>query len=517
MRTLILPIILLLICSCSRNMNPVTNQEIPVSSPSRWTQVLADIPIIAGRQEVALERVGSFQKMVAEHSDGRTFIIQAEESAAAPGTVLRLALYESINDSKTFTSPVNYTFRADTTIANGYSANEIVNLREWSADLRLDEIQIALIRNPLGWVIEILTYNINTFTFSVIEAVDVPDESAVSIDIALSESGPLRDDDKRNIGHGSFWVSYIETNQIDPSITPYTYLPTFYEYLLAAADSAVPRRLAQGTGSLKQLTAGGGHRGLLSIFNGGKSMYSIESFAPTSGAQADRFHLYIWQELLSSSYQLDDGLENFWLFLPLGISGTLDEDVILYNFGTWDSAYISRYNYQVQAKWIRDADPGTGWALFIGRRDQNGVFVSNLIKLVDYAGQGVTDIETELENIGIFPEVVISTDENGKVYVIFAFPDPAANSFPGTGIGFLDGDPYTTIEMMSFDGDEIYDPQNLDIRKVWEGALEPTIQSLKHISAPHRTDSGDLDISDVVLWFSMRDNVNDLRYVFYRN
>lgn len=487
-----------------------------MSSPARWTQSPIVVPVNPGREEVALERVGCFQKISLEHADGRTFLVQAEQSAAVPGAVLRLAVYESISAGKDF-SGVGYVFRSDTTIANGYTANEILGLREWSADLRLDEIQIAIIWSTVGYSIDLITYNINTFTFEHIDNADAPNANAVSIDIALSESGPLRDDNKRNIGHGSLWLSYIETNQVDPSIMPYTYLPTFYEYILAFSDTITDRRTAIGTGTWTALHSGTGHRGLLSIFDGGKSMYSIESFSTSSGSATDRYLLYIWQELLSSLYKVSDGTNVYWKFIPLGLSGTLDEDVILYNFGTWDACYIDRYDYQVQAKWLRDADPGTGWNLYIGRRDQNGVFVSNLVKSVDYAAQGIADIETELENIGIFPEVNVTTDENGKVYVIFAFPDPSANAFPGTGIGFLDGDPYTLIQGMSFDGDEIYDPQNLDLKNIFIGADEPTIQSIKHLSAPHRTDSQGLDISDTVLWFSARDNVNDLRYVWFRN
>ena len=140
---LILVIILIGGCKGGGGKDPTIpdNGDDDMSQPARWTSTPSTIPVPAGRQVTNLNRVGCFQKIALEHEDGRTFVVTATESAGAPGTVLRLAVSESVDTEKTWSGGAgDYNVAVETTIANGYDANEINQLREWSADIRKDTV-----------------------------------------------------------------------------------------------------------------------------------------------------------------------------------------------------------------------------------------------------------------------------------------------------------------------------------------------------------------------------------------
>lgn len=527
-RVLSILIMVLVFSGCGKSDDPVSSGvDEPVSSPARWTQTPSTIALVAGRQETPLNRVGCFQKIALEHEDGRTFLVFATESAAVPGTVLRLAVSESDNTDKTWAGgAADYTTAAvETIIANGYElegtpSDSITNLREWSADIRGDYIFIALLYYdaPLTRY-QVLRYDITNQTyFELSNSSQGEAQYLNSIDIAISESGPLRDINKRNVGHGSIWWGFQEVDDFDPTVISTVF--NRYKMIFSTSPTYNSALQSECTGSISPQGVGGanGYCGQTSLFDGGYSIYSPQCFRPSGSATSDDiYYLRIWHELNEYFYDLVNNNEITPIFLPLSISGAIDQNNLLYDFGTWDACYIDYYNYQVQAKWIRNSTD-TGWDLYIGRRGQNGVFAAQLVKTVDYAALGVADIETELENVGTFPEVVLSTDEQGYVYCMFMYPDPTNNAFSGTGLGYLTGDPYTNIEMVTMDGDEIYDPQNLDLQMIWIGYQDATYRSLKHMSTTHRTDSQDYGVpSDRRLWLTVRDSVGDTRIVLYRN
>jgi len=512
-------LIMILIClaSCHKS-NPM--EVIEMSSPARWTGTPVIVePTPAGARGInTVNRVGCFQKQALEDSDGYTYVVVAEDDKA--GGTLRIAVYKSTQPNKTFTGLTSdYAFQADTTIANGYDANSILNLREFAVDLRLNKIHIAFIYDIGGGAYHTgyTVFNINNNTFiSVIlcYAETTYDPARLcprSVSISCSESGCLRDINKRDVGHGSVWIGRIASTSFNSfegggiNFTPI--YDEFKNNQNIQSDTWGICDDANGVNSPNQMQ---------SMFDGGTEIYSVIC----TPAGLDYWTLPIWHELLSD---LGAPVE-FWNFKASLIYGAIDASSVLYNFGCWDACYIDAFNYQVMAKWLRNAG-GTGWDLHIGWRNQNGFVNSCLVYSVDYANLGVADIETELENAGIFPECCLSVDENGRVFVYALFPSKQNNPLGTTGPGAIDSDPYTVIGLCSFSGDGIYAPSNLDLQMVWDPYAPGIVnhRALKYISAPHRTDSQDLPMADEVLWFTVNDRLpiagdtRNSQLVFFRN
>ena len=158
-------------------------------------------------------------------------------------------------------------------------------------------------------------------------------------------------------------------------------MPWLYEYILAADSTLADEIQTRGTAQITDYSVGTGHRGLFQIFDGGNEIYATQSYSATG---TDRWYLYVWTQLLSSTYPAAVPLLNLWYFHPLNITNASDAGRILYDFGTWDACYIDFYDNQVQARWIRNSNDD-GWDLNIGTRGLNGVFTGQNIMQVNYA------------------------------------------------------------------------------------------------------------------------------------
>jgi len=510
MKRFIFLMVLILLVGCGKS-NPTEVSE--MSNPARWchSPVIVE-PTPAGARGInTINRVGCFQKQALEDSDGYTYVVVAEDNKA--GATLRIAVYKSTQPNKTFTGNVSdYAFQADTTIANGYDTNSILNLREFSADLRGSHIFITFIYNAGAgnYSCELVDYNIINTTFSLQVRADLDgignlhkQALALSCDIALQQ----------NNGAGMGFISFLDTTHLNVTTTPRTDIARFTEFMVGAGDISLWNQ-GMGRDIFGAINFTGG---LMSCFDGGNEFYPLRSF---------ELNHYLISGIPQNLLPVYNGVISLFEYqIPWkDCSGAIDVGNVLYNFGCWDACYIDAFNCQVMAKWLRNAG-GTGWDLYVGFRNQNGFVAVYKCLSVDYANLGVADIETELENIGIFPECVLSTDETGRIFVYALYPSLQNQPLGSASPGALDDDPYTCIDLFSFIGGGIYAPSNIDKQTVFD-PYAPGVsnhKSLRFLSAPHRTDSQDLAMADEVLWFTVNDRLpigadtRNSQLIFFRN
>ena len=509
---IIVCVMMITVMGCTKG-DPV-NQELQDGGkmqPGRWQDAIT-VPIQAGRGAVDCQ-IGNFQKRALEDSSGYSYIVEAEDNQA--GAVFRIAIYKSINPLKDFESTPVYQFLSETTIINGYDADEIVGLREFSAEIRGDAIYIAFIWLFSGnYYPALLRYSITNNTFSTIvrnhaEQLQLDNllVKTKSIDIAVKGSGPLRDINKDDVCEDKIWVSYLPCTTFNIFDANNRFIRFFFmlNLIYPSLGNSLIMSNVVGSDDISVLTVNDS-MGLMSSFDGGDQIYAISSNKPTSSV-ANVFFMYIFGDSIIYPIVWDSitktGAKSYYYCVPGIISAIADISSILYDFGTWDACYVDYYNFQIMAKWIRNSAK-TGWDLYLGARNQNGIFGGFQILSVDYARLGIADIETELENTGIFPETCISVDENGYIYVYALYPDERNIAVGGgSDPGQIDANPYTSIVMFTFKGDDVFDTSNLNGVKVSDGYFLQ--KRWKGMSAPHRTDTLDEDTPDVNLFIRVMD------------
>jgi len=423
--------------------------------------------------------IGNYQRQACWDSAGYVYIVTAEDNGS--GNMKRLAVYRSVNGN--FDLSAGFTFQADTTIANGYIANEILSLTEFSAQLRNNRIYIAFtFANPPAIVsgVELISYDINAFKFERIDyrasmTGSPPTPKINSVDLSLS---PHR-------AHGDIIVSWFEYDRIMS--------PTAWRrrYLREIITKSIP----MGTGG-----AGYSDESLpavnilypcfLSNFHGDDAAWSIVK--GQSASSATLFDLaYFYRELLKGSSTGP---------IELALGATKAEP-----FGHFKAVYNEKYNMEVFTHW-EVLNSNTGWRLNFGVRGPEGIYETFIIAEFDYTNLGVSDVFINIPNV--HPEAIVMVDDQGGTYVIASFPSPSSRPLSGSpGIGRIDN-PYYNMAMAYWATDDFDNLDGINYETVWNGLTTGT--QMRYLSAPDIFPAGDsLTIRATKLFFTCVDTHND--------
>lgn len=174
--------------------------------------------------------------------------------------------------------------------------------------------------------------------------------------------------------------------------------------------------------------------------------------------------------------------------LPFQVQSTVSPREILVA-GLYDINFNQKYGADMLLRWRRGTDlASTSWELWFGVREQGVITYSAMILSIDYANLGVTDIEDELENTGIYPECGITVNEKGITFVYALFPSLLNTPIGSGGPGCLDDDPYYDIWMLHYGDNNWYQPNMKDWQVVEDGFKNQT--GYRYLSTPNRIDGG---------------------------
>jgi hypothetical protein len=423
---------------------------------------------------------GNFQRQVCWDSAGYVYVLTAEDNGA--GNTKRISVYRSVNGL--FDLSGGFTFQADTSIANGYPADEIRDLTEFSAVLRNDKIYIIARFSDAPTVISgvvLITYDINDQTFTKTDYMassgGMPSTPVInSVDISVAKYR----------AHGDIIASWLEYNQVS---NPLTMRRRYLREIL-------PLFSAQGSGGIGNITesiSGGAfhYPCFLNNFDGDNELWGV---------------MKTQMPLLTASYSMVNlpresmrgtvsGLNN----ITLGSSNAQD-------FGNFKALYNEKFNLEVMAHWRRLDAPKAGWELDLGIRGQEGIFKSFEIVEFDYTHLGVSDVLSDIPNV--CPEVLLMLDDQGGIYVLGSYPNPGSRPLNGTpGAGRIDN-PFYNVAMAYWASDNFDDLSGANYETVWNGANSQT--QIRYLSAPDIFPAGDsLTIRSSKLFFTAVDTVND--------
>jgi len=183
--------------------------------------------------------------------------------------------------------------------------------------------------------------------------------------------------------------------------------------------------------------------------------------------------------------------------------------------GSYDLHHNHKYGSQIQLKWMRGADPvATSWELWVGVRMQGRIIGSTTIKTLDYSTLGITDIVTDLESVGIFPECGIMINRKGAMWFVALFPalDNLAYDSHAVTPGYINFKPWMDIEVLPMVGDFFYATQNRDWETACDGSADGT--SGYNLTVPGMINSErDPDVER--LFFKTMDRITSARVLTY--
>ena len=422
---------------------------------------------------------GNFQRQTCWDSAGYAYILTAEDNGA--GAIKRIAIYRSVNGG--FDLSAGFTFQADTTIANGYPDDEILDLAEFSAMYRNNKIYIvANFSDPptvLSGVV-IISYDINTQQFAKVDYLKASTSPVTpyinSVDISVAS--------KR--AHGDIIASWLE---YDSDSSPTVLLRRYLREIL-------PRFNTMGAGGIGYIDD-----------NVNFATLSYPSFMNNFDGDSEIWNVLKLQDsILDADYTLANlpreeirGLTSSPNDITLGSSNGQ-------SFGNFKALYNEKFNLEALAHWRRLSAPKAGWELDFGVRSPDGIFNSFQIIEFDYANLGVTDVLADIPNV--HPEVLLVIDDQGGVYIIGSYPDPGSRQLAGSaGPGRID-DPYYNIAMAYWANDDFDDLSGANYETVWNGAATQT--QIRYLTAPDIFPAGDMSaIRSSKLFISCVDTLND--------
>ncbi|MFH1515776.1 MAG: hypothetical protein ABIG42_10005, partial [bacterium] len=422
---------------------------------------------------------GNFQRQSCWDSAGYAYILTAEDNGA--GATKRIAVYRSVNGG--FDLTAGFTFQADTTIANGYSADEILNLNEFSAVYRNDKIYIVanFIDPPtvLSGVV-IISYDINTKRFAKVDYLVASISPATpyvnSVDISVASRR----------AHGDIIASWLEYNSTS---SPTVLLRRYLREIL-------PRYNAMGTGGIGYINDNVNFTTLsypsfLNNFDGDSEIWNVLKLQK-SNLDADFTMANIPREEIR-------GITSAPNNITLGSSNGQ-------SFGNFKALYNEKFNLEALAHWRRLTAPKAGWELDFGVRSPDGIFNSFQIIEFDYANLGVSNVLVDIPNVR--PEVLLVIDDQGGVYIIGSYPNPGSRPLTGIpGPGRIDN-PYYNIAMAYWASDDFDDLSGANYETVWNGAATQT--QVRYLNAPDIFPAGDMSaIRSSKLFISCVDTLND--------
>jgi hypothetical protein len=142
--------------------------------------------------------------------------------------------------------------------------------------------------------------------------------------------------------------------------------------------------------------------------------------------------------------------------------------------------FNEKYGAEMLLRWRRNADANaTGYQLWFGVRQGEITFSSNILD-IDYAHLGITDVETELEALVIFPECGITVTTKGITILYALYPSLAQTSVE------LLMTPRFDIDCLMLGTDDWYQANNRDWQKVEDGKLNG--RGCRWLSTPNLID-----------------------------
>ncbi len=423
--------------------------------------------------------VGNFQRQSCWDSAGYAYFLTAEDDGV--GGTFRIAVYRSVNGN--FDLSGGFTFQADTTIANGYSHNEIPDLAEFSVQLRNDKIYIIAnfseAPNIASGVV-LISYDINLQTFSRVDHLESCDNPLTplinSVDISLASKQ----------AHGDIIASWLE---YDSDSSPTVLLRRYLREILPKfnADGG------GGVGFINDLVAFVtlSYPSFLSNFDGDSELW---------GALKLHDGLFDAQySLANMPRELIRGLSNSPNDIDLGASNGRA-------FANYKALYNEKYNIEILAHWRRLASPKAGWELDFGVRNAEGISKTFQMVEFDYSNLGVTNVLVDIPDV--YPEVVLILDDQGGVYIIGSFPAPGSRPLTGLGGAGRIDNPYYNIAMAYWALDDFEDLSGANYETVWNGAESQT--QMRYLNAPDIFPAGDSStIRSSRLFISCVDVLND--------
>jgi len=433
--------------------------------------------------------VGNFQRQSCWDSAGYAYILTAEDDGV--GGTLRIAVYRSVNGN--FNLSGGFTFQADTTIANGYSRNEIPDLAEFSAQLRNDRIYIAANFSEAPSIasgVVLISYDINEKTFSRVDHLESCSNPATpvinSVDISLAS----------NRANGDIIASWLE---YDSDSNPTVLLRRYLREMLPKFNSDGAGGVGFIDDNVNFTTLS--YPSFLNNFDGDSELWGV---------------LKLHDQTFNAQYLLAN--------LPRGLirgPSLPPNDITLgasngRPFGNFKALYNAKYNIEALAHWRRLDPPKAGWELDFGVRGTEGIYKTFQIVEFDYSNLGLTNVLLEIPNV--YPEVLLILDDQGGVYVIGSYPDPGSRPLTGSaGSGRIDN-PYYNIAMAYWALDDFDDLSGANYETVWNGRSTQT--QMRNLNAPDIFPAGDSStIRSSRLFISCVDALNDPtgKAVLYRD
>jgi len=423
--------------------------------------------------------IGNFQRQTCWDSAGYVYVITAENNGA--GNTPRISVYRSINGN--FDLSAGFTFQADTSIANGYPDDEISALSEFSAELRNNRIYIVstfTMPPSINLGIVLIAYDINTRRF---ERIDYrasltwtpPIQTVGSVDISLS---PRR-------AHGDIIVSWLEMDSI---ITPTMLARRYLRDILASATA--PGYGGIGYSDQVFILPDFIYPCFLSNFRGDNELWGVQKI--------QNIHIMSLYSIVNLPGELLRGSSAGPNEMYLGTS-TAEP------FGDFKAIYNGKYNIEIMAYWKILPPPGSGWALEIGIRGQEGVYETFQLAEFNYSNLGVGNVLADIPYVR--PEVLIAVDDQGGTYIIASYPSQSSRPLSGTpGPGRIDN-PYYNIAMAYWATDDFNSLDGVNYETVWNGQATQT--QIRYLSAPDMFPAGDSStIRATKLFFTCVDMLN---------
>jgi hypothetical protein len=183
-------------------------------------------------------------------------------------------------------------------------------------------------------------------------------------------------------------------------------------------------------------------------------------------------------------------------------------------FGAYAVAWNEKYGAEMLLRWRFNAAAGsgpTGFRLDFGVRQGGNIVFSMDVLDIDYLHLGVTDVESELTDIGIFPECGISVTPKGITVIYALYPSQAQTYSELTSAPMFD------IDCLVFGNDSWYQNFNSDWQKVEDGKYHA--RGCRWLSCPAVVEDGRQPMQ--VRWFCTAMDTLDADdehfYMFTRN
>jgi len=149
--------------------------------------------------------------------------------------------------------------------------------------------------------------------------------------------------------------------------------------------------------------------------------------------------------------------------------------------GTYDINWNEKYAAKLFLRWRRKSDfNSTAWELHFGAEQDGIITFSSVIMEVDYAHLTITNVQTELENLGIFPECGITVTKKGVTILYALYPSL------GQTLAQLQGSTRFDIACLTIGTDDWYEADNKDWQKVEDGNNNGT--GMRWLSTPNFID-----------------------------